>query len=454
MAGATLAADGGLSDITNLLSLVKDQKSSTSTSTDISQAGVTQQINDILQSNTGLAAVAGAQKSAGLYNGSTNTLLTNDLLARASAQVAAKNATQTTSSTKKASVTKQNIESLLATQALKSAIGSDTVKAGAKSVYGSIADELGIATGANDTATANALSSVSSAGPGSQVGDFTSLESSIASSGDDLGVGALANGTFADGADAGIGALTSADLTDGAGSAVAGGVGADTADVAGLETLDDAAATSDAADAGLGELGSSGSSGLAATGWGALAVASAADAADTVNSGDKNAEIGSIVGGLGTGDIIRGLDSGSPLDSVNPLGQGIVKGIGDAVGIDTTKGWIVCTELLRQGKFNKRHYAAGLKVFQAYPQHLLCGYYVWASPLVLYIRRNPSSWITCICKHLFGQRAEFLAARAGVFGARDTVYGQSISTLMFGFCWILGQALNWVGKKEVLYGRT
>lgn len=423
MAGATLAADGGLSDITSLLSLVKDGKTSSSTSTNISQAGVTQQINDILQSNTGLAAVAGAQKSAGLYNGSTNTLLTNDLLARASAQVAAKNATTTTTQTKKASVTKQNIEALLASQALKASLGSDAVKTGAKSAAGSIADELGISYGANDTATSNALASVSGAGPGAQVGDFTSLESSIASGGGDLGIGSLAAGSFADGTDAGIGALTSADLTAGAGSAAT-----DATDVAGLTSLDSAAAASDSG--GLDVLASSSAAGdttglVADTANPYLgAVGAAVGDYNDVKSGNTTAAIGDLVGG-------------------NLVGKAA-----DALG------WIVCTELLRQGKFNKKHYVAGLKVFQSYPKHLLCGYYVWASPLVLYIRRNPSSWVTSVCRHLFGQRAEFLAARAGVFGARDTVYGQSISALMFGFCWILGHALNGVGKKEVLYGRT
>src|ERR1700748_224660 len=232
MAGQQLAADGGLGDITNLLNLVKEQK--TTTSTNISQQGVTQQINDILQGNAGLASVAGAQKAGGFYNSSTNTLLQNDLLARAASQVAAKNATVTTA--KKASVSKQNIEALLASKALSGAIGSDTVKAGAKHVVGSIADELGLPAYANDTATEQALNSVAGAGPGAQVGDFTSLESSIAGSGGDLGVAGLDSGTFADGTSASIGGLTSADLTEGAGAGLASASGATATQVASFDS--------------------------------------------------------------------------------------------------------------------------------------------------------------------------------------------------------------------------
>lgn len=458
MAGQTLAADGGLSDITSLLALVKDQNTTTTNSTNLSQAGVTQQINDILQSTSGLAAVAGAQKSSGLYNSSTNTLLTNDLLSRAASQVAAKNATTTQTTSKKATLGSQATSLLSAGVALKNLVGSDTVKAGAKSVYNSIADELGVDTGSNNVAMTNALNSVSAAGPGAQVGDFTSLESSLAA-GNDINAGStaanlassaaptdIANAIAGDAASVGaadapavndVAGLESLDSAASASDAGLGSVDAATAagggaDVAGLAALDSEAAAGDAAAGTLG----AGSGALAATGWGALAVASAADVAG--NNGDSNANIADVVGGLGTGDIVRGLDSGNVIDSVNPIGRGLL----EAVGVPSTGGWIVCTELLRQGKFNRKHYAAGLKVFHSYPRHLLCGYYVWATPLVLYIRRNPSSWITGCVRHVFAERAEYLAARSGVSGARDTVYGQSISALMFGFCYLLGHGLN------------
>lgn len=464
MAGQQLAADGGLGDITNLLNLVKDQKSSTSTSTNISKEGVTQQINDILQGTNGLAAVAGAQKTAGLYNGSTNTLLTNDLLARASAQVAAKNATTTTTQTKKASVTKQNIEQLLATQGLKKFFGSDTVVGGAKSVAGSIADELGIPAFTNDTATANALNSVSGAGPGAQVGDFTSLESSLAG-GSDVSVGSA--NAIAD---------SLGGATDAATNAAIASVPASTGDtsVAGLEALDSAAtvgAGTQAAEAASFSAGTdAGLAGTIADFGGASATDAAADTAAATGAGlAGDAAAASAAGGAGlggalsatgigivaaplVGGIAKAIQSGDINDVGDVYGQfghwvgDRLQSTGDAIG-DAAKdvagatGWIVCTELLRQGKFNRKHYAAGLRIFNSYPRHLLCGYYVWATPLVAALRRNPSSWYSDIVQHVFATRAEYLAARAGVSGARDTLYGQSISALMFGFCWLVGQYL-------------
>jgi len=77
-----MQSDGGLSDITKLLDLVKDDKTTSSTTSNITKSGVQAQINEILGSNQGLAAVAGAGHSAGFYNSSVNTQLVNDLLAR------------------------------------------------------------------------------------------------------------------------------------------------------------------------------------------------------------------------------------------------------------------------------------------------------------------------------------------------------------------------------------
>lgn len=466
-----MAADGGLSDITNLLSLVKDGKTTTSTSTNLSQAGVTQQINDILQSNSGLASVAGAQKSAGLYNGSTNTLLTNDLLARATAQVAAKNATTTTTTNKKAPLSGKLTSAVATAGAIKSLIGGATAPISAHIAALNSADAA-----LDSTATATEFNATG-AGVGSQIATSGAIEGSVA--GGDLGLGSLSAGTFADGSAAGIGALTSADLTAGAGSgAVAGGT-----DVAGLTALDSAAAAdSGAADLGLSaaatDVGAADVAGLATADSAAVASEGAAAGLGEVGAASAGGDLAAFgpYGLAAAGALFLGTKYGSQID--DSITQPAIRSVGDTLGdsleagkdlihgdiggslsavgdsIKTGTGWIVCTELLRQGKFNRRHYAAGLRIFQSYPQHLLCGYYVWASPLVLYIRRNPGSWITSVCKHVFGQRAEFLAARAGVSGARDTVYGQSISALMFGFCWILGHALNLVGKKEVNYGRT
>lgn len=62
----------------------------------VPQAAVDAAIKSILEGTQGLAAVTSGQKVAGLYNSSTNTLLANDLVARAAAQGAALNKTTTT----------------------------------------------------------------------------------------------------------------------------------------------------------------------------------------------------------------------------------------------------------------------------------------------------------------------------------------------------------------------
>lgn len=62
----------------------------------VSPEAVQATINSILSGTAGLAAVSSGQKGAGMYNSSTNQLLTNDLLARASAEAARLSTANTT----------------------------------------------------------------------------------------------------------------------------------------------------------------------------------------------------------------------------------------------------------------------------------------------------------------------------------------------------------------------
>jgi hypothetical protein len=66
------------------------------TSETVSQDKTAALIKQIMEGTSGLSAVSSGQKAAGLYNSSTNQLLTNDLMARAAAQVAALSSTKTT----------------------------------------------------------------------------------------------------------------------------------------------------------------------------------------------------------------------------------------------------------------------------------------------------------------------------------------------------------------------
>jgi hypothetical protein len=65
-------------------------------SSNISQEGLSALLSNLLSNpSNGLAAVSAGQRSHGLYNSTTNQLLTNDLITRSAAQVAATNKTET-----------------------------------------------------------------------------------------------------------------------------------------------------------------------------------------------------------------------------------------------------------------------------------------------------------------------------------------------------------------------
>lgn len=72
--------------------------SSSTETTSISKEGMDALIKQILDSNRGLASVTQGQRSAGLYNSATSSLLANDLITRAAGEVAAKTATTTKTS--------------------------------------------------------------------------------------------------------------------------------------------------------------------------------------------------------------------------------------------------------------------------------------------------------------------------------------------------------------------
>jgi len=92
-------ADSSLGAVAELLKLFTGKGNSTTTKestsgfTETTQKGLPPEamqalIKTAMEGNQGLASVAGGQKSAGLYNSSTNQLLVNDLLARITGQAA------------------------------------------------------------------------------------------------------------------------------------------------------------------------------------------------------------------------------------------------------------------------------------------------------------------------------------------------------------------------------
>ena len=90
----TSAASSGIQSVQDLYNLINGQTTTSSATT--SQAGMNAMLKSALESSQGLAAVSSGQRAAGGYGSSTNTLLTNDLMARAAGSIAASNQTKTT----------------------------------------------------------------------------------------------------------------------------------------------------------------------------------------------------------------------------------------------------------------------------------------------------------------------------------------------------------------------
>lgn len=85
--GSTTTTSGGTNTTT------------TSKKTEVSQDAMNSMLKSALEGTQGLAAISAGQNAAGLYNSSTNTMLTNDLLSRLAAQTASANSTVTQTAT-------------------------------------------------------------------------------------------------------------------------------------------------------------------------------------------------------------------------------------------------------------------------------------------------------------------------------------------------------------------
>jgi hypothetical protein len=116
------------------------------------------------------------------------------------------------------------------------------------------------------------------------------------------------------------------------------------------------------------------------------------------------------------------------------------------IGGMASGGWIVCTELMRQGRMPKRHWAVGSCVFARYPKIGQRGYHFWGVPLVRHLRRKPYSLLSRAACAAFNWRAEDLAARRGVKGARRRLRGRLVTWTLYPICMALGTVVpeqNW-----------
>lgn len=409
-----------IGNLTSILDLVKG-KSSTSTSTtssNISSEGVDALIKQILSGTQGLAAVSGGQKSAGLYNSTTNQQLINDLITRTSGEVALRQAGTTTTQTNRTNpaLSGSNIISMLGSAGINKLVKSGA-KAGGKKLLQSetgagLAESLGIGTGVGNAVEAG----------GSLIGSDATAQ-----------------------------LVTSANATADPLSTFLGSLGYDAGGIAGslgAGALDGIASGSFGLDALGASLFGDGAAGFAgATGVGAGIGGSTA----AIDLGAE-AAFGADLGGLfsagsaaaGGAELAGFAETAAVASEAGGVGEAILAAIAF---------WIICTELKTQGRLPKRFYVHGMKVFQTYPKDKLKGYYVWAIPTVRHLRAHPYSFYSRFICAIFNWRAEYLAALAGCKGARKTFKGWAVTKISYGFCYALSYFVP-EQVPEVLYGHN
>ncbi len=140
----------------------------------------------------------------------------------------------------------------------------------------------------------------------------------------------------------------------------------------------------------------------------------------------------SIGGGLGDVGTAAGFFGPTAAEAG---GGGLLSGLGAALPFAAT---VICTELRRQGRMPKRYYVAAARADAKIPQIVRNGYYVWAIPSVHHLRRKPNSLYSRILEKTFNWRAEDLAARAGVKGARKLWRGRAVTAALALPCLALG----------------
>lgn len=403
--------------------------------------------NILKESAQAFAPVIAQSASAGLYNSASLAALSSEAQARATAaasqgvlnyqtsqeQVASQalgtiaNDTKTTTTSQQTQqspvtnvkVTAPTVSPLTSIATLGGGVignkllGSQTVSDALGSVGSSLGD-----TGSN---IINAGANLIGAAPVFPVGTLPSTAILPTAASDS----AIAGGSGL--ADAGVSVGSNAvdlSLADTAG-ATFGSVGADTAggiagsaagaglDAAGIAAggIADTGIAAAGADAATSFLGAASSDAAIAGGAGAAGIAGATDAG-IIGTGAADAGA-AAAGGLGIGDILSS--------------------IGEAIA--AVVAWIICTELLRQGKMSPTLYRYGYVFFQKYPNFIKQSYLIWAKPVTRHIKKYPDGFLCKIAERVFNKRVNNLAANAGCKVGVWTVEGAVINGLLYiGTC--------------------
>lgn len=250
---------------------------------------------------------------------------------------------------------------------------------------------------------------------GPEVGNDLSLGASGAS----FVSGQLGGPTISSLASEGLGAASSAlgltDVASGAGLEAAGGFstfgGLESAADIGLEIGGGAAAASGVSAGIL----AAGAGGAELAGFGAAGGAIGAEAASAAIA--EGAGVAAAAGGIGDTLLIAAEVAAAFL------------------------GWIICTELYKQGKMNITLYRYGYKKFMEYPEWGRYGYLLWARPTVKHMRKYPDGLVTRFMNYIFNLRINNIAAKAGCKIAKWTYRGMIISFAVELISCILGIAI-------------
>lgn len=386
----------------------------------VSPEAVTSIVNSILSGTSGLAATATGEKKAGLYDSTTNQMLINDLVSRTAAHAAELNKSTTTTTDNTGTVTNVNNSS------------TDTLSNTIANLVGTIGQNT------KDTSTKdiNNKGQLNTATTGAVVGGL-------------LGADGLSK------------ALTGSGLVDNAGKLVKNIFGGST-DNFGIPTSSAGnginAATQAASDADINYAsgiyannGGDGSSGYDYSGMDNLVNTITGEGEGTYGPDAFGGTLGSTIGKLipipGASTVGKVIGTYLP-DAVNGVGN-IVDGAFNAID-KVFDAWIICTELMKQGRLPKRYWLTGSMVFNCYPESVKRGYYYWAMPSVKHLRAKPTSLYSKLLITVFKWRAENIAAHAGIKGARKLWRGAAVTAILYPVCFILGHTVarkpqNWKG---------
>ncbi len=183
---------------------------------------------------------------------------------------------------------------------------------------------------------------------------------------------------------------------------------------------------------------------LADTGFMSTAIGAVGEEAAGTAIADAAASIGSealaLMGPVGAAAAIIGI-AGKVL-GIKEI-NGVFNGIGDAItgvvkGVGNLLRWIICTELIRQGRLPREYYKPGFAVFNNYPRIIQEGYYVWAIPSVLHLQKYPQSLYSKLLERVFNWRAENIAAHASVEGAKKQWKGAAVTAVLYPICFLCG----------------